>query len=210
MNPSSEVTRIWSLVGAVALGAMSVWFFAPRAKDEPPQAPLISLEKMGHLVAVKMNYSDVIEFTEKRTQDIPWTQWELRLGGTKVLLVAKGDCTVGTDLRLAKYTEINREAHTLTLVMQAPQPIVARVNHAPRERGGSYFYAITSEGLEPLIPDSSNRTRAVDNALARAQQEIEKACREPGVLATARTNTEALLAPTFQALGWTPTFTWAP
>lgn len=209
MNLVSRTTWVLSLIGAISLGVLGMWLLGPKPKElPPPQLPLISLQKMGHLVSVKVNYSDVIEFTEKRAQDIPWTQWELRLGGTKVLLVAKGDCTVATDLRLAKYERINSEARTLTVSLQTPKPIVARVNHASRKSGGSYFYAIKNEGLEPLIPDSSNRTRAINNALTRAQQEVERVCNQADVIATAKKNTEGVLTPTFQAVGWKPTFSW--
>src|SRR5205085_12083708 len=98
MNPTSRTTWLLSLVGAAAIGVAATWLVAIRSRQPPPPvAPMISLEKMGHLASVKVNYADVIEFTENRTQDIPWTQWELHFGGTKVLLVARGDCTVATD-----------------------------------------------------------------------------------------------------------------
>lgn len=218
MNPLAEkredVTTdrtkwLMSLLVAVAVGALAMWLWGLRgAPSTPPQVPLLSLEKMGHLVSVKVNYADVIEFTEKRTLDIPWTNWELPLGGTRVLLVARGDCTVGTNLGEARYEEVNAERRTVNVVLSAPRTIQARVNHDPREQGGSYFYAISSEGLEPIIPDTSNRTQAINNALALAQKEVERTCRQTQVLTTATKNAEEVLGSAFQAIGWTPTFVW--
>jgi len=169
----------------------------------------MSLEQMGHLATVKVNYANVIEFTEKITEDIPWTQWEFRFGGTKVLLVARGDCLVGTDFRLAKYLEVNQELRSAILVLPEPKAISARVSHDLRERGGSYFYAVTGTGIEPIIPGSANRTRAIDAALGAAQQDISRVCISPDVLAMARKNAEATLFPAFSAIGWKVNIRWA-
>src|SRR6478735_3881464 len=96
-NAQGEMQRTLTIIGAIALGVLGMWLFGANSrKGPPPQPALISLEKMGHLVSVKVNYANVIEYTEKMAQDIPWTQWELRFGGTRVLFVARGDCLVGT------------------------------------------------------------------------------------------------------------------
>jgi hypothetical protein len=209
MNIFLRLTTLLSLIGAAAIGSAATWLFRPKPPEAPPpQAPIISLEKMGQLVSVKVNYSDVVEFTEKRTLDIPWSQWELRLGGTKVLLVARGDCTVATNLSEAKYEQVNAEKRVLTIALPLPKPLQARINHDAREKGGSYFYAITNLGIEPIIPDSTNRTQAVNNALVWAQKDVERVCVQQHVLDAAKQNAENVLSATFQATGWTPTFVW--
>lgn len=208
MSPFPRLTWLLSVVGALALGVAATWWLMPNRDGAPPQAPVISLEKMGQLVSVKINYADVVEFTENRALDIPWSQWELQLGGTKVLLVARGDCTIATNLRAARYEKVDAKARTLTVVLPSPRPLQARINHAPREKGGSYFYAITNLGLEPIIPDSSNRTQAINHALSWAQKDVERVCRQPSVIASARESAETVLRATFQATGWTPSFVW--
>lgn len=209
MMPTNPLKTILALLGAVTVGVLGMWFFGPKPESKlPAQTPLIAIEKMGHLVSVKVNYADVIEFTQQRTQEIPWTQWELDLGGTKVLLIARGDCTIATNLGAAKYQNINNENRTFTLLLPEPKPLQIRVNHESREKGGSYFYAITSEGLEPLIPDSSNRSLAISNSLAFAQKQIERSCNRPQIIAMARKNAEEVLSATFQATGWKPTYVW--
>lgn len=203
------MTRILSIIGAISIGAAGMWLLRPSPPEPPPQAaPLISVQEMGHLASLKVNYSDVIEFTQRLTQGIPWTQWELRLGGTRVLLVARGDCLVGTDLRMAKYENKNASAQSVVLALPTPTPISARINHAPRDRGGSYFYSVTDTGLEPLIPGSENREKAINSALARAQQEVERACNQPDVVAAAKKNAEDVLRPTLSATGWKVQIAW--
>jgi hypothetical protein len=209
MENPNRLNSIPALLAAAAIGVLGMWLFGPRPESKlPAQTPLIALEKMGHLVSVKVNYADVIEFTERRTQDIPWTQWDLDLGGTKVLLIARGDCTIATNLGAAKYQDVDAEKRTFTLLLPEPKPLQVRVNHEPREKGGSYFYAITSEGLEPIIPDSSNRQLAISNSLAFAQQQIERSCNRAQIRAIARKNAEEVLGATFQAIGWKPTYVW--
>ena len=113
MIKPNQLKSILALLGAVTLGVVGMWLFGPKPDSKlPAQTPLIAIEKMGHLVSVKVNYADVIEFTERRTQDIPWSQWDLDLGGTKVLLIARGDCTIATNLGAAKYQNINAEKRT--------------------------------------------------------------------------------------------------
>ena len=209
MKNPNHLKSTLAFLGAVTLGVLGMWLFGPNpASKQPAQTPLISLEKMGHLVSLKVNYADVIEFTERRTQDIPWSQWALDLGGTKVLLIARGDCTIATHLGAAKYQNINAEKRTFTLLLPEPKPMQVRVNHESREKGGSYFYAISSEGLEPLIPDTSNRRMAISNSLGFAQKQIERSCNRPQIRAIAKKNAEQVLSATFQATGWKPTYLW--
>lgn len=203
------MTKFLFLLGVIAIGALGMWVSSKNTSPPPPpQPPLMSLEHMGHLVTVKVHYANVLEFSERITQDIPWTQWELRFGGTKVLLVARGDCLVGTDFRFARYLEVNEGLRTAVLVLPEPKVISARVSHDPREKGGSYFYTVTGTGIEPIIPGAANRTKAIDSALRAAQKDISQVCSSPDVLATARKNAEAILLPALSAIGWKVNIRW--
>lgn len=196
------------LLVAITAAAITFAFIKQPAEQQAPPPPLVSLEKMGHLVSLKMNYSDVIEFTQPKAVDIPWSQWEVRLGSTRVLLVARGDCTVATDLRQARYEDIDDAARTLSIVLPPPAPLQARLNHDTRERGGSYFYAVTEQGLQAFVPSAQTRTDAMNNALATAQKAVLAACRQPGVLNTAKENAAAVMQATLSATGWTPNIVW--
>ncbi|WP_298213563.1 DUF4230 domain-containing protein [Acidovorax sp.] len=207
--PSLKPLVAAALVGAT-LGAAGLWVALHQPAPSPPPPALLALEGMGHLVSVKVRYANVIEFTQQLTQGIPWTQWELRLGGTQVLLVAKGDCLVGSDMRQARYEAVDPAARTATLLLPPPAVVSARVHHGPRDQGGSYFYAVQGTGIEPLIPGSANRTQAIDTALQRAQQDMERACQSASTLATAKENAEAVLKPLFAATGWAVQVRWQP
>ncbi|MGF6273762.1 hypothetical protein ABIB38_002140 [Massilia sp. UYP11] len=202
--------RLPILLVAVTAAAITFAFIKKPPGQEAPPPPLVALEKMGHLVSLRMNYSDVIEFTQPNAVDIPWSQWEVRLGSTRVLLVARGDCTVATDLRQARYEDIDERARTLTVVLPPPAPLQARISHEARNRGGSYFYAVTEQGLQAFIPSAQTRTNAMNNALQTAQKAVQAACRQSAVLDTAKENAANVMQATLAATGWMPTVLWEP
>lgn len=209
MHPVRRFTSPTLVLFACALGAFGTWaamHFIHKPISVPP--PAITLENMGHLVSVKVNYANVIDFVQPRKVGVPLMPWDLSLGGTKILYIAKGDCTVASDLRQARYENIDNEKRVLTVVLPVPAPLQARVNHEARAQGGSYWYAISRTGLEPILPGSKNMTSAMDGALRRAQNEVEQACREPAVLATAKANAEGVLRSMFLAAGWKVNFSW--
>lgn len=196
------------LLVAILAAAITFAFIKRPPEPPPPAPPLVSLEKMGHLVSLRMHYSDVIEFTQPNAVDIPYSQWEVRLGSTRVLLVARGDCTVATDLRQARYEDIDERARTLMVVLPQPSPLQARISHESRANGGSYFYAISDQGLQAFMPSAQTRTSAMNNVLATAQKAVQAACSQPTVLNTAKENAAAVMEATLGATGWTPNIVW--
>ncbi len=207
IRPSN--TRLMALLAGLAVLMVGKFIYdQKRDGASATNAPLIALEAMGQLVSLKVNYADVIEFTEKHLQGIPWTNWELPLGGTTVLLVARGDCSVASNLKEARYETVQEQERKVVIRLPNPAPLVVRINHEAKESGGSYFFAINGYGLEPLLPNAGHRTLAINNALAYAQKEVERACHHPDVLAQSRSNAEAVLGSMFQAIGWQAAFHW--
>ena len=203
------LTMVLTIVAALTVGAGASWWFTRAAAGNPNGPPmLLKVEQMGRLVSLKLHYAEIVEINQKRSLGIPWSQWQLDVAGTRVLLVAKGDCLLATDMNGAKYENVDAARRTLLLVLPAPQPFQPRINHDSRERGGSYFYSISNRGVEALIPDSGNRTAAIDHALAWAQADVKRACGQPQLIDSARRNAEAVLRASFQASGWTPAFKW--
>ena len=195
------------VVLVASLSAVAAWKLKPEKEQAPPPPPLVSVQEMGTLVSLKVNYANVIEFNKRATQDIPWTQWELRFGETRLLLVARGECLIGTDLKLAKYEQSTTGTTTATLVAPNPKVISARLNHDPKS-GGSYFYAASSTGLVALMPGSDEQTKLTNSALQKAQSDIEASCAKPELLETARKSAEAVLLPTISATGWKVAIVW--
>jgi hypothetical protein len=196
------------IVAVVAsLAAVAAWTLKPAKEQAPPPPALVTVQEMGVLASLKVNYSNVIEFNERITQDIPWTQWELHLGGTRVLLVARGDCLIGTDLKLARYENSNPATKTTTLALPNPKVISARLNHDPRS-GGSYFYTMSNEGIVAMVPGTEGQTKAMNRALQKGQSEIESNCSKPDLIESARKSAEAVLVPTVSATGWKVAIAW--
>lgn len=162
---------------------------------------------MGVLTTLRVSYSNIIEFIEPVTQGIPLTPWELRFGGTKALLVARGDCFIGTDLKLAKYEAVNPVEKVATLVLSNPKVISARLNHDPKS-GGSHFYTITSSGLVVLLPSNERQIKVINKALEKGQQDIEAGCSKPEFLAAAKNSAETVLMSTLSATGWNIKTVW--
>jgi hypothetical protein len=204
--PRQRSVWLWVLLGALIV-AGGAWMLRARQATQPP--PLGSVENMGNLVSVKVNYADVIDFTLHRAIDVPQTPWEIRYAGTHVLLIAKGDCAVATDLRRAKYDAVDGPNHRLTVRLAPPVTLYARINHAPADRGGSRLFAVVSEGLEALIPDQSHPNKAIDAAFGQAQAQVAAACTAGDVIAAAKRNTEAVLRNLFAASGWDVTVLWS-
>jgi hypothetical protein len=198
-------TVLW-VVAALCVGAGVAWHFKRAPEAQPP--PLVSIEKMGHLVSVKVNYADIVDFTLPRELAIPGTNKKVHYGGTTVLLIAKGDCSVATDLRLAKYDAVDTTNRRLTVVLPLPTTLDARVNHSAPEQGGSHLYAIKNNGLEALIPDQTNHNEAIDKAFATAETRVASACMSATAIDAAKQNAENVLRGMFKATGWDVVINW--
>lgn len=201
----SPILVVVALV-SLAAGAGAVWLLKSRASSPPPL--IATIENLGHLVTVRANVADVIRISKPRAMDVPGTGYEIRYGGTTVLLIAKGDCSIATDMRMAKYESIDTSNRTIRVVLPAPTLFSVRVNHAPATQGGSELYELTNDGLEAIIPDDSNRKGAIDKAYGEAEKRIRSACTRPDILGQAKQNTEAILAGLFTPVGWTATVEW--
>jgi hypothetical protein len=201
---TNKIVWIAVLLIAIAIGIVTF------QRIRPPQLPpvLVSIEKMGHLVALKVNVADVIEFTEDSTFDIPWSLWQVKYGATKVLLIVRGDCSVATDLRAATYESIDQANRSVTIVLKSPAVLQPRVIHASPDKGGTKIYATSNRGLEAIIPGDANRNKAIDSAMSLAQKEVEKAGKSPDVVRVAKDNTEIILKGMLAAIGWKANFKW--
>lgn len=197
----------FALLLVAALSAIAAWTLKPEKEQPPAPAPLVSVQEMGALVSLKVNYANVIEFNQRVTQDIPWTQWELRFGGSRVLLIARGECLVGVDLKQARYEQLAAATQTATLALPQPKVVSARLNHDP-QTGGSSFYEASTNGLVALVPGTEQQTQAMNLALQKGQRDIETSCARPEFIEAARKSAEAVLLPTVSATGWKIAVAW--
>jgi hypothetical protein len=184
-----------------SLAAVVTWKLKPDAPPPPPPPPVVAVQQMGVLTTLRVSYANVLEFNERATQGIPWTQWELRLGGTRVLLVARGECLLGTDLKQAKYEQVLQAERTATLSLPNPKILSARLIHEAKA-GGSYFYAITNSGIASFLPGTESQTKAINQALRKGESDVKAACAKPELIEAAKQGAEAVLRPTVSATGW--------
>ncbi|WP_263558948.1 DUF4230 domain-containing protein [Paucibacter sp. B2R-40] len=191
----------------ILLSGVIAWKLKPEKEHVPPPPALVTVQEMGVLTSLKVNYANIIEFNKRVTQEIPWTQWELRFGGTRVILVARGDCLIGTDLKLARYEKVSFQDKTASLVVPHPKIISARLNHDPKS-GGSYFYEMTNSGVVALVPGTEGQTKAMNLALQKGQSEIQTNCGKSELIESARKSAEAVLLPTVSATGWKVGIVW--
>lgn len=200
-------TQVWILaLASLLVGAAIAWRLKPMATATPPS--LVEIENMGHLVTVRVQFADVIDFTLPRAVGIPLSDYEIRYGGTTVLLIAKGDCSLATDLRLARYDKVDVAGRRLTVTLPSPVTLGARVNHAAPEQGGSRLYAVSNNGLEAFIPDPSNRNKAIEDAFRLAETRVSAACRNADAIRQAKSNAESLLSSMYRSTGWNVTYQW--
>jgi hypothetical protein len=184
-----------------ALAAIAAWTLKPEKKQSPPAPPIVSVQEMGTLTTLRVNYANVIEFNERVTKDIPWTQWEFRFGGTRVLLIARGECLLGTNLQLANYEHVQSTEKMATLALPNPTVVSARLNHDAKA-GGSYFYTVTNNGVAAFLPGTEGQTKAMNRALQKGQAEIAASCAKPELIEAAKKSAEAVLQPMVSATGW--------
>lgn len=203
-------------LAAVALvSAVTAAMLYLRPAAAPGMGPQVALEKMGELVSLNMNYAEILEFDHKKSVAIFGFD-AVHYGGIKVLFVAKGDCTIATDLTHARVRRRLPGAgaapgpRVVDVALPQPRPLQYRVNHAPRVQGGSYLYAVDNVRMEAVLFDQDGRLAAIDRAMTAAQADVQRACSRAAVIDSARQNAETVLRALFAGGGEQAVFTWDP
>ena len=112
--------------------------------------------------------------------------------GEKVLLVATGDVEAGVDLSEVGEDDVRVEGETVTIRLPEPEVLSASLDE---EKTRVYD---RDYGPLNLRPDDD----LVEEARAEAEERIEVAARENGVLKTAETNAEGSIGAFVRALGF--------
>lgn len=213
---SSFISDFAALVGAVsaALFAQAVLPQLQPQVPAPTQAsrsvklkPLESLENMGELVSLHIHRTDIVEFSTSGTPDTQAADDALN-DQTPAMLVARGECVLATDMHAVRIDASLLDRHALHLHLKTPQLLSARINRAPRERGGSYIYTLARNGGEHFVPWSDKQEHATDLAYAKAQNELEAACKTPETISEAERNAEDTLRSMLSAQQLQAEFSW--
>jgi hypothetical protein len=202
MNVLSKRTTWFAAVPvAIAIGFCAAWYLP----HKPSLPPITSYEKMGHLVALKVNVADVIEYTKSSALNLPWTSFKLTYAGTKVLLIVKGDCLVSTDLTATTYENTDVSNRTVTIMLPTPTCIQPRLIHGQQ---GTKIFATSMMGIERIILGDATRNAAVDEAMAFAQDKVAEACKSADAINTAKESTEKVLKGMLITLKWNANIKW--
>jgi uncharacterized protein DUF4230 len=112
--------------------------------------------------------------------------------GEKVLLVATGDVEAGVDLSEIGEEDVRVEGETVTIRLPEPEVLSASLDEEETR--------VYDRDYSPLNlrPDDD----LVEEARAEAEERIEAAARENGVLDTAETNAEGSIGAFVRALGF--------
>ena len=112
--------------------------------------------------------------------------------GEKVLLVATGDVEAGVDLSEIGEEDVRVEGETVTIRLPEPEVLSASLDEEQTR--------VYDRDYSPLNlrPDDD----LVEEARAEAEERIEAAARENGVLDTAETNAEGSIGAFVRALGF--------
>ncbi len=112
--------------------------------------------------------------------------------GEKVLLVATGDVEAGVDLSEVGEDDVRVEGETVTISLPDPEVLSASLDEQKTRVYDRDFSPLN------LRPDDD----LVEEARASAEERIEAAARENGILDTAETNAEGSIGAFVQALGF--------
>lgn len=201
------------VAAAIVLGLIVAGFFFYKFGGHGNARPKISLEKMGQFVSLKMNYTENIEFNNTKSIGVIGTKG-IVYGGTKILLVIRGECTISTDMTRAR---ISRPAamsgdsagnETVEISLPMPAPLLARINHDAPQKGGTYIASINNNGIQAILPGGAGSTAAINQAMTTAQDRVKLACSRPEIIESARQNAETVLGALFVANHENPVFHW--
>lgn len=193
----------------IAVLLVTTFWKVHEENEQKAQAPaILKVQELGNLVSLNISYSNIIDIKDRITQDIPLTNWELVFGSTRVLLLAKGNCLIGTDLKQAHYAHSDADKRTVDLILPQPKVLSARLDHSGG-RNGSYFYAVDHSGISKMIADTQRQTELMNKALGVAQKDIESQCAGAGYIQSAEKSAETMLAPLItHASDWRVNILW--
>jgi Protein of unknown function (DUF4230) len=125
------------------------------------------------------------------------------VGSVSCVVLVHGELELGTDLKLAEFTQIDTEARTATLKLSEPKVRRARLDHQQTS-----VYRIDRGGIWKALPSAEPARRIVNQAMTEAQGCVEASGEDPQHVDRARRHTEQILSQFLQALGWEVKLVW--
>lgn len=142
------------------------------------------IENLGHLAALKVYISDVLEATSS---------------GVKGVWLIRGDAIIGIEMTGIQITTIDELQKTAHIILPLPIVMSPRVDHEKTKT-----YDIERKWLVSIDKESELR----DEAMKQAQLMINEVAKEKDNIDAAKTRVEGLIKDFYHMVGWTVTVEW--
>lgn len=126
------------------------------------------------------------------------------VGSVSCVILVQGELELGTDLNLARFEQVDTDAHTATLLLAEPKVRRARLNHEQTS-----VYRIDLKGLWKGLPSAEPSRKVVNQAMTEAQGCVESSGDDPQFVDRARRHTEQVLRQFLGAMGWEVKLVWS-
>ncbi|HSH96091.1 MAG TPA: DUF4230 domain-containing protein [Roseimicrobium sp.] len=148
--------------------------------------------ELSELLVVKVAVTDVVV-----------TTLQGRAGGVQVVLLVKGDVSMGVDVTSAHFGEIDQIKRTAVLTMPPPTSSRPRLDHTKTR-----IVLLRKEGLWRLSVGSDPYAAATNRAMADAQGLVDSAGQTAEAYRRARTHAETVLGAFFRSIDWNVEIHW--
>ena len=124
-------------------------------------------------------------------------------GGLKMAIAVRGDVQIATDLRFARFENVDAQRQRITLVLPNPRPDRPRLDHEETR-----ILEIDRNGLWNLQFGQAGERVLTNRAYAAAQRVLLEAADRPELIEKARDQAEKVMRGFFGALGWEVAIEW--
>ncbi len=163
-------------------------------KEVAESAPIVlgNIETLADLVTLRIPVSKVQS-----------THIGGYVGGVDCILLINGDVEISTDIKQARWENVNTEARTATLILNEPDVRRVRLDHEQTS-----VYTINRKGLWLLLPSAEPARQIVNRAMTEAQRCMESVGEDKELTVQSKQQTEKVLGQFFNAIDWHVEVSW--
>jgi hypothetical protein len=170
------------------------WWTAWPAPVAPPPMTIEQIQALAELVTARVHVSDVRE-----------CRIDGFTGGTRVLLVVRGEILLGVDLEQARFAGNDAARRSSTLLLPEPRVTSVRLDHQ-----GTRITSMGPHGLWVIVPWRTKDQQLINRAYQEAQAALEAAADDPDLPQHGKAHAEAVLHRFATAMSWQLHIQWAP
>lgn len=194
-RPGKWIFTILLLAGVAGLAALAGWwgYGYGRGKSTTTIVSLgpsiTQLERLSELATLKVHVADVLKAEDRSV-------W----GDIRGAWLIKGDALLSVDMKQAKITDVDPEAHTLKVTLPGPRVIQARIDHE---------HTVVYDWQKGWLRSQDVAADIWKEAMKHAQRIIEQTAASAENDQLCRQQTEAAIQQMYSFIGWKATIVWA-